>query len=147
MNAMRQAGLLQAVVVNGDTYFDGDISALHAPLRETELCRMGIVQIDDRSRYGGIDMGTEDSGIVRGFIEKGTSGPGWINAGHYRLNMQCFANVGTDQKFSFEEEILPTLVSRHNATYTKLQGKLIDIGIPSAYQYFCSLQEGTSTSN
>lgn len=143
LNALAQARVPQAVVVNGDTYFDGDLSALLQPLDEgaNEQCRMAIIEVADRSRYGGIELEQSDSpsGIVKGFLEKGASQAGWINAGYYRLCRACFAGYSAGQSFSFEDMILPALVERQGLRYTKLQGNMIDIGIPVDYRRFCTL--------
>lgn len=144
MNAMQQMKLQEAVVVNGDTFFGGDLSDMLVPLRQNELCRMAIVEVSDRSRYGGIDIRDSKNGLVHGFFEKGVSGPGWINAGYYRLHVNCFDGFIGEEFFSFEQGILPTLVSRQQVSYTKLRGDMIDIGIPADYEYFCSAWEAGS---
>lgn len=137
-NAMSEMKLNEAVVINGDTYFNGHLSGLLPPLNAGELCRMAVTEVSDKSRYGGIQMESDaDKGNILGFIEKGDSGPGWINAGYYRLHVDCFAGFPKDKKFSFEEDIMPQLVAKQNLSYVKLHGNVIDIGIPADYRRFC----------
>ena len=148
LQAMRKTGLTQAIVLNGDTFFNGSLASLTAPLKETEgeLCRMAILPVEDRARYGGIqlDRADSESGIVTGFREKGSSEPGWINAGYYRVHLSCFDAQAEGAAFSFEEKTLPALVARGHLSYTKLQGEMIDIGIPADYRRFCALSLQTS---
>jgi D-glycero-alpha-D-manno-heptose 1-phosphate guanylyltransferase len=134
-HALNTFGLDDAIVTNGDTYLSGSIGPLMAPLRrdEDELLRLGVVRVADRARYGGVQI--DGSGLVRGFVEKGVSGPGDISAGVYRLCREAFGE-GRDAPFSIETDVLPDLVEQCRVRAARLEGHLIDIGIPEDYRRF-----------
>jgi D-glycero-alpha-D-manno-heptose 1-phosphate guanylyltransferase len=135
-HVMNYFDINEVVVVNGDTYLDGSITEFCSNLRinELEYVRMGVAEVQDRSRFGGVILNNES--IVTGFYEKGQLGSGLINAGVYRVNKYAFSG-NSNIVFSFEEECLPKLVSNHNVKAQFISGRFVDIGIPSAYQEFC----------
>ncbi len=136
-HVMDELGLDEVWVANGDTYLDGDLSALHAPLNRAggELLRMGLVRVDDRSRFGGV--ATDGAGRVTGFLEKGQPGPGWINAGLYRLARAALPPPGRGA-YSLEAEVLPGLVAQGAVRCCELPGRFTDIGVPEDYRRFCA---------
>ena len=140
-NVMDQLGLDEVCVANGDTYLDGDLSALHAPLsRERgEALRMSLVEVSDRSRFGGVAVSAD--GRVIGFLEKGLQGAGWINAGLYRLSRRALP-IGRRGAYSLETDVLPGLMAQGAVTSCKLPGGFIDIGVPEDYRRFCALHSG-----
>ncbi|MDE2276653.1 MAG: NTP transferase domain-containing protein, partial [Burkholderiales bacterium] len=85
-HVLEALALDEAWVANGDTYLDGDLSALHPPLDRAggERLRMALVQVQDRGRFGGVQV--DGQGRVSGFLEKGRHDAGLINAGLYRLS-------------------------------------------------------------
>lgn len=139
--AMDRLGLDEVLVANGDTYLDGDIAGMLAPLDRAggELFRMAAVQVPDRGRFGGVQVDAQ--GRVQGFLEKGAAGPGRINAGLYRL---CRAALPAqrEQAYSLEAEVLPGLVQRGAVTALAVAGSFTDIGVPEDYFRFCSAHGG-----
>ncbi len=129
-------GMDEALVTNGDTYLDGDLSQMLAPLNRkcNEQFRMAGVMVSDRFRFGGVQA--NEAGRVTGFIEKGHSGAGPINAGLYRL---CRAALPENRSgaCSLEKEILPSLVERGSVTLIMVGGAFMDIGVPEDYKRFC----------
>jgi D-glycero-alpha-D-manno-heptose 1-phosphate guanylyltransferase len=70
---------------------------------------------------------------VRGFLEKGTAGPGLINAGAYLLDLRDLASWPEGMKFSLEHDYLvPAVTTREINCYADTQN-FIDIGIPDDY--------------
>ncbi|MDE2566841.1 MAG: hypothetical protein KGL50_13735, partial [Burkholderiales bacterium] len=131
----------EAWVANGDTYLDGDLSALHPPLDRAggERLRMALVQVPDRSRFGGVEV--ESRGRVRGFLEKGQQGPGLINAGLYRLSRAALP-AARRGAYSLEADVLPGLVAQGAVTGCTLPGRFTDIGVPEDYHRFCAEHGG-----
>ncbi len=123
-------------VANGDTYLDGDLSGLLAPLgrAQGELLRMALVQVPDRSRFGGVQVDAD--GRVTGFLEKGRHDAGWINAGLYRLARRALP-VARGGPYSLEADVLPGLVAQGAVTACELPGRFTDIGVPEDYRRFC----------
>ncbi len=129
-------GLDEVLVANGDTYLEGDLAAMLAPLDRAagELFRMAVVPVPDRARFGGVEV--DSAGRVVGFLEKGRSGPGHINAGLYRLCRAALPRHLTGA-YSLESDVLPTLVQRAELRAQAIDGAFIDIGVPDDYRRFC----------
>jgi D-glycero-alpha-D-manno-heptose 1-phosphate guanylyltransferase len=133
--AMESAGLDEALVINGDTWVGGDLSAMIEPLRQDELLRMAIVEVPDRGRFGGVAV--NDEGRVERFIEKGQAGPGPINAGLYRVAKPAFG-ASDRGAFSFETQTMVRLTSAGQVRACQVGGPFIDIGVPDDYAAFCA---------
>lgn len=133
--AMTKLDLQEALVVNGDTLIEGDVSAMLLPLEmeKQEWLRMAVVCVPDRSRFGGVRM--DAASRVTNFLEKGRSGPGDINAGVYRLRREAI--VGESEAFSFEAVTMPKLAGDGKVTAVRIDGSFIDIGVPDDYHRFC----------
>lgn len=135
-HVMDTLGLDEALVANGDTYLDGDLSAMLTPLDrdDGELLRMAVVDVPSRARFGGVDL--DDAGRVERFLEKGQVGAGYINAGLYRV---CRAALPFGRKgaYSLEVDVLPALVEQRQVRARAIAGSFIDIGVPDDYRLFC----------
>jgi D-glycero-alpha-D-manno-heptose 1-phosphate guanylyltransferase len=127
----------EVLVANGDTYLSGDVSQMLPPLdrASNELFRVAAVTVANRDRFGGIV--TDSSNRIRGFLEKGQSGSGLINAGLYRLCRDALP-AGCACAYSLESEVLPMLVSSGRVTARTILGSFIDIGVPEDYRVFCN---------
>ncbi len=136
--ALDALGLDEVLVANGDTYLEGDISAMLLPLDRArgELLRMAVVQVADRDRFGGVQL--DERQRVCGFLEKGHNGPGCINAGLYRL-CRTTLPASSDGPYSLETLVLPGLVERGAVYALSIDGSFIDIGVPDDYFRFCAL--------
>lgn len=130
-------GLDEVLVANGDTFLEGDLAAMLVPLDRAggELFRMAVVEVPDRARFGGVRF--EPSGRVTGFLEKGQTGSGYINAGLYRLCRDALprARVGA---YSLESDVLPGIVGSRGVRACVIEGEFIDIGVPDDYRLFCT---------
>ena len=91
-------------VLNGDTYLELDYRAMmDAHVRAGAQLSLAVCQVPDVARYGALEV---SEGIVRGFREKGPSGPGWINGGVYVLGDRTAPSLPTRAAFSFEQDVL-----------------------------------------
>ena len=123
----------QFVVINGDTWLSQPISNLQAELPPA----IGLVHVEDTSRYGRVDWQDD---LVQSFQEKQPkAGPGWINAGAYHLSPEDFANWD-GQPCSLERDLLPKWVQQDRLRACPLETDFIDIGVPEDYQRFCQWQ-------
>lgn len=138
LHAMAEAGLEECLATNGDTWLDGALDALLVPLDRArgEGLRLGVVEVDDASRYGALRL--EPDGRVAGFVPRGEPGPATINAGIYRLHRAVFDGRAAGSAFSLESDLLPTLAAAGTLFATRLSGSFIDIGVPADYQRFCA---------
>jgi D-glycero-alpha-D-manno-heptose 1-phosphate guanylyltransferase len=119
-------------VLNGDTWLSLDYADFD--LRMRAACApigMALAEVVDASRYGAVNLEHER---VAGFLEKGRGGPGYINAGVYRIERSLLADFPAQPCFSFETDVLlPAAARGAVAAYTHTGG-FIDIGIPEDYQ-------------
>lgn len=129
-------GLDEVLVANGDTWLEGDLGAMLAPLDRAggEAFRMAVVQVPDRTRFGGVEF--DRAGRVEGFLEKGQRGAGCINAGLYRLSREALPRERAGA-YSLEADILPALVAQGSVRACLVDGAFIDIGVPDDYRRFC----------
>lgn len=133
--AMEEAGLDEALIVNGDTFLGGALSAMLAPLELAggELMRIATVHVPDRARFGGVAV--DGARRVTAFFEKGETGAGQINAGLYRLHRFAFDDA-VSGAFSMETHVMPRLAAAGALQARELAGPFIDIGVPEDYRLF-----------
>jgi len=126
--ACLQASARDVFVLNGDTYLELDFHAMRdAHLHAAAQFSMAVCHVPDVARYGALEL---DDGIVRGFSEKGRSGPGWINGGTYLLGSELRARLPSDGAFSFEHDLLVPQVATIRPVAFRASGRFIDIGVP-----------------
>lgn len=124
----------RAVVVNGDTYLSEGLRDLAGADAERDNV-VGLVRVAEVARYGRVE--TDLSGRVTAFLEKQHSGPGWVNAGICRLDLDTVSRC-SNSCFSLESSVLPKLAARGALYAQPLPSRFIDIGIPEDYDRFCA---------
>ncbi|HCX34360.1 MAG TPA: D-glycero-D-manno-heptose 1-phosphate guanosyltransferase [Rhodocyclaceae bacterium] len=121
----------EVFVLNGDTYLRADYRAmLDAHTSAAARLTIAACHVQDVARYGALEI---EGGIVRGFREKGSSGPGWINAGTYVLGRALRESLPKAGAFSFEQDVLVPEVGILRPLVFEADGPLIDIGVPDDY--------------
>jgi D-glycero-alpha-D-manno-heptose 1-phosphate guanylyltransferase len=129
--ACDQAHSGDVFVLNGDTYLELDYRAmLKAHVRAGAQLSLAVCQVPDVARFGALDV---SEGIVRGFREKGKSGPGWINGGTYVLGLELRDRLPKRGAFSFEQELFAPEVQSILPLAFPTTGLFIDIGVPEDY--------------
>lgn len=118
-----------AFVLNGDTFFDIDLSKLKDEKADISMALKPMFNFD---RYGIVELDATQR--ITAFHEKQYREHGLINGGVYYFRKALFEKITTEQKFSFEKDIL----EKHVADLY-IQGKIfdnyfIDIGIPEDYE-------------
>lgn len=128
--AQRECANHHVFVFNGDTYLDFDAKAVEALWRRKGNPIVMACQVLDTARYGRLLV---ERDRVRGFSEKGSSGPGLINAGAYLLGPRDLAAWPAGVKFSLEQDYLvPAVTTREINCYVDTRN-FIDIGVPEDY--------------
>jgi D-glycero-alpha-D-manno-heptose 1-phosphate guanylyltransferase len=119
------------LVLNGDTLVEVDYGAL-AAWYDTVVSSVGVVlcQVPDVSRYGSVILSGDR---VVEFQEKGTDGPGLINAGIYVIRPTIFSLYQFGESFSFEADFLQRYCSELQPRSFVTGGYFIDIGTPEDY--------------
>lgn len=122
------------LVLNGDTLFKADFSALEE-FHASKCSQLSIIlrHVADTSRYGRVN--TDSNGQILSFTEKNnTSGEGQINGGIYLINKQLIQSLHLLQKFSFEKDVMEKYVATMPFFGIVSDGYFIDIGIPEDYE-------------
>ncbi|HBD8986089.1 TPA: nucleotidyltransferase family protein [Campylobacter jejuni] len=124
----------EAYVLNGDTFFDIDLSKLK--LNGSKIC-FALKQMNNFDRYGTVNV--DGRALVISFEEKVFKKQGLINGGIYLLDKDIFKDFALQEKFSFEKFL--------QENYKKLKAKahifddyFIDIGVPEDYRFFYNSQ-------
>jgi D-glycero-alpha-D-manno-heptose 1-phosphate guanylyltransferase len=128
--AMMEIASDHAYVFNGDTYLDLEIAAVETQWSANHRSIIIGREVDDAHRYGRL---MRENGQVTGFVEKGLSGPGLINAGCYVLPRAQLDAFQPGQPFSLEQDFLVPLVRTDKVDLFVTEGEFIDIGIPEDY--------------
>ncbi len=137
--AAEHAGVHETfVAVNGDVLADvpvRDLIEVHfSNRRHGALATIGLIEVDDPSRYGVVDM--DDSGRVKQFVEKpdpGKSPSNLINGGVYVLEPQVLDLIPAGKMISIEREVFPRLVDAGSLYAAKMEGYWLDMGTPQSY--------------
>lgn len=117
-------------VLNGDTYFEVDLSQMYHfhCIREADITIAKKMMVDC-GRYGTIEC-LDDK--VIGFKEKYLKTSGYINGGLYLIKRNLLDEF-LERKFSFEKEVLQNSMKNFNVYSYESTGYFIDIGIPEDY--------------
>ena len=118
-----------AFVLNGDTFFDVDLSKLKNENADISIALKPMQHFD---RYGTVELNAANR--IISFNEKKQCESGLINGGVYYFKKSLFDNIHTPTKFSFEKDILEKHVSDLHFDGIIFDSYFIDIGIPEDYE-------------
>lgn len=132
-----------AVVVNGDTFLDLDLARL---MRAHESARargaaatLTLAHVPDAGRFGAVEL--RGNRIV-GFREKGTTGPGWVNAGAYVIERALLDRIAPGEAVSLERDVFPAaLRDGLRLAAVAHEEPFADIGTPDDYRAFVARRE------
>jgi D-glycero-alpha-D-manno-heptose 1-phosphate guanylyltransferase len=123
---------LPVFVLNGDTYLELDYRAMLAAHRQSRASlSVAVCRVTDVSRYGALEL---EQDHIRGFLEKGGTGSGYINAGVYLLASAILQQIPAGESFSFEQQLLVPRVRELCPLAFLTAGRFIDIGIPEDFE-------------
>ena len=128
--ALKECTQDHVFIFNGDTYIDLEAQSLE---QQWQVNRNPIIvarEVPDTTRYGRLIV---DSGRVTSFAEKGTNGPGLINAGCYVLATNALDRFPLNHPFSIEIGYFVPEVASATVEVFVSDGLFIDIGIPDDY--------------
>lgn len=118
------------LVCNGDTLVDFDVEKMLLDHVKDPAPAIVVVKVPDVSRYGLVEL--IDDKVV--FIqEKGSTGPGYINAGVIMLSRKDILAKHLSGYFSLEEILLPKLIAEKPLNAIKTESFFVDIGLPETY--------------
>lgn len=118
----------EVYVLNGDTFFDIDLSKIQL---KDNLIEIALKKMQNFDRYGVVEI--DKNGYIQQFKEKSYYNYGFINGGVYLVKKNIFYNFELPKRFSFEEFL------EKNFKNLKAKGKVfdnyfIDIGVPEDYK-------------
>lgn len=123
------------LLVNGDTFFDADLSALlrfHG--EKNAQVSLSLYEVEDVSRYGSVNV--DNNGRITGFSEKKPSGGrGLINAGLSLLSAD-FIKWLPEGSYSMEQDVFPKFVASGRMFGLCQDRPFFDIGTPESYEAF-----------
>ena len=120
-------------VLNGDTFFDVDLSAMfYFHLSQKSATTLGLKEMFHTDRYGIVN--TDEKGLITAFEEKQYKETATINGGIYIVNKKYFLSKNMPEKCSFEKEYLEKYVGENEFYGYRTNAYFIDIGIPEDYE-------------
>ncbi len=120
------------IVTNSDTWIENGYHLL----LENKGTVVGVIKAEDTSRYGKIEIDSENN--IINFEEKNKNSiSGYINSGLYKFNKKDF-DEWNGNPYSLEKDFFPKLISKNKVSAILLKVKFIDIGIPADYKLFCN---------
>jgi mannose-1-phosphate guanylyltransferase len=124
-----------ALIMNGDSYTDADLSAFAVDHLEAEAdVSMIVVPPDGRVDCGLVSV--DPRGKVVGFKEKQSSpGTQHVNAGIYMATKRILGDIATGIQVSLEAELFPRWLAQGKYLRAfSYPGNCIDIGTPDRYR-------------
>ena len=123
----------QALILNGDTFFDMNTDAFLASHASAGTpMSIALKPMRDFDRYGNVRLDAD--GRVEAFEEKRHCAEGTISAGCYLLRRDSGVLDGLPERFSFETDVLQPLAGRGLVHGYTDNGYFIDIGVPEDYE-------------
>jgi D-glycero-alpha-D-manno-heptose 1-phosphate guanylyltransferase len=130
-HALSKEGNDPVLVLNGDTLLNIDYDELIRwyAMVPTQVA-MVLKEVPDVAGYGSVLVSGE---LVSGFLEKGNTGSGLINAGVYVVQPSVFETFGLSGKFSFETDLLQRHAEVLSPRAFLTDAYFLDIGVPNDY--------------
>ncbi len=123
--------LSDALVVNGDTFFNVDLADLWKTYGHNQTAiTLAARHVDNAARYGALSIKHHQ---LTGFIEKGIEAPGWINGGMYVLSRHFIDQYDVGENFSFEAHLRERTSAGDAISVYETTADFLDIGIPEDY--------------
>ena len=117
-------------IFNGDTYLDIEADEIERLWQANRHPVIVVREIADTARFGRVEM---RDGRIHGFLEKGSPGPGLINAGCYVLPKHILDDFPLGQAFSLETGFFAKCMQHIRFGGFVTHGRFIDIGVPDDY--------------
>lgn len=123
----------EALVINGDTFFDIDTNLFFDFHKEKKAAiSMALKPMTDFDRYGSVVLDADER--VISFNEKEYMAVGLINGGVYLIDKKIFSEFNLPDKFSFERDVMELHVKDLFIYGCQQNSYFIDIGIPSDFE-------------
>jgi len=116
------------IILNGDSFLVGGIKKLVESINLKNSCTLVCHHMKNTSRFGSIVFNQKNQLI--NFLEKGKSGPGYINSGIYFFKKEKIIEYKTNGYVSLEHQLIPNMLKNNEKiNIIKIKNpKFIDIG-------------------
>ncbi len=129
-NAVKHVNSKNAIIVNGDTYYDIDLNKLFKKhINNQNDITMAVKPMKNFTRYGSVDIDS-DNNVIK-FMKKKKQVFGYIDGGIMCINKNIFRDYNK-KKFSFNDFISSNLIA-FGVKAIKFDNSFIDIGTPDDY--------------
>lgn len=115
------------LIVNGDTWYGGDIGELLNSSYQSDYL-LGVCHYEQADRYGLVEL--DKDRVIRSFHEKKVNSSGWVNSGYMVVANKILSTLTAESFSSLEKDVYPLF--RGEACY--LQGQFYDYGTPDSYR-------------
>ncbi|NSL87420.1 NTP transferase domain-containing protein [Chitinophaga sp. Mgbs1] len=131
--AMQELTGEEFFIVNGDTYFDADLSAFyHFHQAAGSPLSLALKPMKNFDRYGTVEL--DGNNRITAFQEKQQRQEGLINGGIYLTSSTWLSSLSLPEKFSFEKAVLEPQTANGLLYGFISDTYFIDIGIPEDYR-------------
>lgn len=127
LGAGRPISIEDILIVNGDTWYGGDIGELLNAHYQADYY-LGVCNFDEADRYGLVETDSEQN--VLSFHEKKENSSGWVNSGYMVVSDKVLSSLSPENFASLEKDIYPSF--RGRVSY--LKGHFYDYGTPESYR-------------
>ncbi|MBN3034132.1 MAG: nucleotidyltransferase family protein [Bacteroidales bacterium] len=133
-NAFQQVNEPLVIILNGDTFFNVNLSRLLDFHRKCEADASVVLRyVEDASRYGLVRF--DDEYRITGFSEKQTvPEEGYINGGMYLMKPNLITRAQLPDKFSLECDFFTPFCNRYRFYAMRCYSFFLDIGVPEDYR-------------
>lgn len=100
-------------IFNGDTYLDIEADEIDRLWQANRQPVIVVREVPDTARFGRVEM---RDGRIHRFLEKGSSGPGLINAGCYVLPKHALDDFPLGQHFPWRRNFSPNICNASGST-------------------------------
>lgn len=122
-----------AIILNGDTFFDVDLVYLISEHERVGGClTVALKPMKEFDRYGAVELAVD--GHITAFHEKGYCKEGLINGGVYVIDKLKLPMTDQPEKFSFEIAVMEKQCELGTLYGITSNGYFKDIGIPEDYK-------------
>jgi histidinol-phosphate phosphatase family protein len=134
-NAWQARDVAQALVCNGDSFVDCDLTAFVPAMARRAEAGLVAVPVADGGRYGSLEVGAmqaDGCALVQSFREKGNRGRTLVSAGITWLARTDVLALPAGPS-SLERDLLPRLWRASRLVAMPCDAAFLDIGVPDDY--------------
>jgi len=126
------------LILNGDSFIDIDYAGLiqfQEARGRTPGAALAVTKVDDAKDFGTVLV--EAGEQVSAFVEKGRTGPGWVNVGIYVVPVSWLSEIPPGTPVSLEKEWFPSLIIARRPIWAyRCSAYFIDFGTSDRLEKF-----------